>query len=148
MVEKNFIIFDKGEMQIIAKGLVLLIKDTTGIANFNEVLSLLNKVNSQFDSSMAIEEKKKNSGYICVKYEDKHWPRTFGGKEYSYYTEFDVEVGDIVEAPTKYGSSYAKVTKVNVPEEKIEDIKPSIREITRKLDKERFIYYNEIKDAA
>ena len=58
MVEKNFIIFDKSEMEIIAKGLVLLIKDNTGIANFNEVLSLLNKVNSQLDSLMAIEEKK------------------------------------------------------------------------------------------
>ena len=147
MNEKNFILFDKKEMYLISKGLFLLLKDNKNSTQFDEVLELLNKVNTQIGKSLN-DEKEKSSGYISVKYEDEHWPKTFGGREYSYHTELPLEVDDIVEAPTKYGTSYAKVTRVNVPEEEIEDVKPYIKEITRKLDKVRFIYYSEIKDAA
>ena len=147
MNEKNFILFDKKEMYLISKGLFLLLKDHKNSTQFDEVLELLNKVNTQIGTSLN-DEKGKSSGYISVKYEDEHWPKTFGGREYSYHTELPLEVDDIVEAPTKYGTSYAKVTRVNVPEEEIEDVKPYIKEITRKLDKVRFIYYSEIKDAA
>ena len=147
MNEKNFILFDKKEMYLISKGLFLLLKDNKNSTQFDEVLELLNKVNTQIGTSLN-DEKGKSSGYISVKYEDEHWPKTFGGREYSYHTDLPLEVDDIVEAPTKYGTSYAKVTRVNVPEEEIEDVKPYIKEITRKLDKVRFIYYSEIKDAA
>ena len=147
MNEKNFILFDKKEMYLISKGLFLLLKDNKNSTQFDEVLELLNKVNTQIGTSLN-DEKGKSSGYISVKYEDEHWPKTFGGREYSYHTELPLEVDDIVEAPTKYGTSYAKVTRVNVPEEEMEDVKPYIKEITRKLDKVRFIYYSEIKDAA
>ena len=147
MNEKNFILFDKKEMYLISKGLFLLLKDNKNSTQFDEVLELLNKVNTQIGKSLN-DEKEKSSGYISVKYEDEHWPKTFGGREYSYHTELPLEVDDIVEAPTKYGTCYAKVTRVNIPEEEIEDVKPYIKEITRKLDKVRFIYYSEIKDAA
>lgn len=149
MEDKNkVVIFNRDEMQIIANGLILLIKDNTGLAEFKDVFALLNKVNEQLDFYTEQDMEENVGMYVSVKYEDEHWPRTFKGGEYSYYTELALEVGDIVEAPTRYGSSYAKVTKINIPEEQIEDIKPSIKEITRKLDKVKFIYYNEIKDAA
>lgn len=147
--KENIVIFNKKEMEILAKGLMLLIKDNTRLADFKEVFNLLNKVNSQLENKILNDEKEKNSGYIYVKYEDEHWPRTFGGKEYSYYTDLQLEVGDLVEAPTKYGTSIAKVTRINIPEEEIKDIIPYIKNITKKINKERFIYYSEIvEDAA
>ena len=150
MEYKEYIVnFNKKEMEILAKGLMLLIKDNTGLADFKEVFNLLNKVNNQLENKILNDEKEKNSGYIYVKYEDEHWPRTFGGKDYSYYTDLKLEVGDLVEAPTKYGTSIAKVTRIKVPEEEIKDIIPYIKNITKKINKERFIYYSEIvEDAA
>lgn len=147
--KENIVIFNKKEMEILAKGLMLLIKDNTGLVDFKEVFNLLNKVNNQLENKILNDEKEKNSGYIYVKYEDEHWPRTFGGKEYSYYSDLQLEVGDLVEAPTKYGTSIAKVTRIKVPEEEIKDIIPYIKNITKKINKERFIYYSEIvEDAA
>lgn len=147
--KENIVIFNKKEMEILAKGLMLLIKDNTGLADFKEVFNLLNKVDNQLENKILNDEKERNSGYIYVKYEDEHWPRTFGGKEYSYYTDLKLEVGDLVEAPTKYGTSIAKVTRIKVPEEEIKDIIPYIKNITKKINKERFIYYSEIvEDAA
>lgn len=147
--KENIVIFNKKEMEILANGLMLLIKDNTGLADFKEVFNLLNKVNNQLENKILNDEKEKNSGYIYVKYEDEHWPRTFGGKEYSYYTDLQLEVSDLVEAPTKYGTSIAKVTRINIPEEEIKDIIPYIKNITKKINKERFIYYSEIvEDAA
>lgn len=145
-MENKIISFNRNEFKIIANGLILLIKDNTGLAEFKDVFALLNKINEQLDIYTKEDENK--GMYVGVKYEDKHWPRTFSGKEYSYYTELALKVGDIVETPTIYGTSIATITRLNIPEEQIEDIKPSIKEITRKLDKNRFIYYNEIKDAA
>lgn len=149
MEDKNMILsLNRNEFQIIANGLILLIKDNTGLAEFKEVFPLLNKINEKLDIYTEQDMQEEEGMYVSVKYEDEHWPKTFKGGEYSYYTKLELEVGDIVEAPTRYGSSFAKVTKVNIPEEQIEDIKPAIKEITRKLDKVRFIYYNEIKEVA
>ena len=149
MEDKNSVLnLSRNELQIVANGLMLLIKDNSGLAEFKDVFELYKKVNEKLDF-YTYQDMQENVGmYVGVKYEDEHWPRTFKGGEYSYYTELKLKEGDIVEAPTKYGSSYAKVTRINIPEEDIENIKPSIKEITRKLDKEKFIYYNEIKEVA
>lgn len=144
----KIISLNRNEFQIIANGLILLIKDNSGLAEFKDVFALLNKVNEQLDIYTDEKAKRERGMYVSVKYEDEHWPKTFKGREYSYYTKLPLEVDDIVEAPTRYGSSYAKVTKINIPEEEIEDIKSSIKEITIKLDKVKFIYYNVIESAA
>lgn len=81
---------------------------------------------------------------ITVKYEDDFFPRTFNGRDYSYFTEQNVSVGDIVIAPTKYGEKIAKVTRVNIQEKEIENIRPFMRKITKKLNKDRYIIFNEI----
>lgn len=138
--KENIGAFDKKEMQLITKGLILLIKDNTEVDDFNEVVDLINKINNQLEKKVLNDK----IGYIYVKYEDEHWPRTFGGKEYSYYTDLKLEVGDLVKAPTKYGTSIAKVTKINVSQEEIKCIIPYIKNITKKINKERFIYYSEI----
>lgn len=81
---------------------------------------------------------------ITVKYEDDFFPRTFNGRDYSYFIEQNVSVGDIVIAPTKYGEKIAKVTRVNIQEKEIENIRPFMRKITKKLNKDRYINFNEI----
>ena len=94
---------------------------------------------------------------IMVKYEDNFYPRTFNGKEYSYYTNISLNIGDLTEVPTKYGSKIAKVTRINVPEDvkklinlvnEIKDIKPYMKSITRKIDRNRYINFYEIQEDA
>jgi len=81
---------------------------------------------------------------ISVKYEDRYEPKTFGGKAYSYYTNTDVNIGDLVIAPTSYGEKIARVSEINIPETKIEDIKPNLKLIIGKINKERYLKANEI----
>ena len=86
---------------------------------------------------------------ISVKYEDNYEPKTFGGKAYSYYTAIDVKVGDLVIAPTSYGDKIARVSEINIPEYKVEMIKPYLKLITDKIDKQKYINDNQImKEAA
>lgn len=85
---------------------------------------------------------------ISVKYEDDCYPRTFNGREYSYYTDKVLNIGDLVEAQTKYGTKIAKVTRINVPENEIRDIKPYMKTITCKIDKNRYISFYEIQEVA
>lgn len=84
------------------------------------------------------------SNIISVKYEDKYMPKTFSGKAYSYYTAIDVEVGDLVIAPTASGDKIARVSEINVPEYKIENIKPYLKLITDKIDKNKYLQATEI----
>ena len=81
---------------------------------------------------------------ISVKYEDNYVPKTFGGKAYSYYTSVDVEVGDLVIAPTSYGDKIARISEINIPESKIETIRPYLKLITQKIDKQKYIEENQI----
>lgn len=76
---------------------------------------------------------------ISVKYEDKYIPKTFSGKAYSYYTNIDVNIGDLVCVPTVYGEKIAIVSEVNIPEQKIESIKPYLKTIIDKIDKEQYL---------
>lgn len=81
---------------------------------------------------------------ISVKYENQFIPRTFGGKSYSYFTNIEVDVGDIVEVPTKYGTSIARVSKINISEDEIKKIKPYMKTINRKINRDRFLKFAEI----
>jgi hypothetical protein len=86
---------------------------------------------------------------ISVKYEDNYRPKTFGGKAYSYYTNTKFNVGDLVIAPTAYGDKIARVSEINIPEYKIEMIKPYLKTITEKIDKEEYLQNSQImKEAA
>ena len=86
---------------------------------------------------------------ISVKYEDNYNPKTFGGKAYSYYTARNVEVGDLVIAPTANGDKIARVSEINIPEYKVEMIKPYLKLITDKIDKQKYLKNSQImKEAA
>ena len=85
---------------------------------------------------------------ISVKYEDNYEPKTFGGKAYSYYTNKKVEVGDLVIAPTFNGEKIARVSEINIPEHKIEMIKPYLKTITQTIDKEIYLQADTIQEKA
>lgn len=83
---------------------------------------------------------------ISVKYEDNYEPKTFGGKAYSYYINKKVKVGDLVIAPTSFGEKIARVSEINIPEYKIEMIKPYLKTITQTIDKEVYLQTNQIQE--
>ena len=76
---------------------------------------------------------------INVKYEDKFSPKCFSGKSYSYYTNTNVDVGDLVLAPTSSGDKIAIVSKINIPENSVVSIKPYLKTIIKKLSKEKYL---------
>ena len=83
---------------------------------------------------------------ISVKYEDKFAPKTFSGKAYSYYTAVNVNVGDLVIAPTSNGDKIARVSEINIPEYKVEMIKACLKLITVKIDKSNYLENNQIME--
>ena len=86
---------------------------------------------------------------VSVKYEDQYVPRTFSGRQYAYFSKIDLQVGDLVEAPTKYGTSIAKVCEIDIPEQDIQDhVKKIMRVITTKIDSNRFFNYYQVQKVA
>lgn len=81
---------------------------------------------------------------VSVKYEDKFNPRTFGGKSYTYYTNIEVKIGDLVIAPTVAGDKIARISEVDIPEEKVESIKPYLKTIEHKIDKENYLKFKNL----
>lgn len=81
---------------------------------------------------------------IKVKYEDKYNPKTFSGRTYSYYTAIDTKVGDLVIAPTSFGNKIARVSEINVSEDTIVMIKPYLKLITDKIDKDKYLKTSEV----
>ena len=80
-----------------------------------------------------MEEISMNLNIISVKYEDNYVPKTFSGKAYSYYTNLNLNVGDLVIAPTAYGDKIARVSEIDIPEYKIISIKPYLKNIKFKM---------------
>ena len=85
---------------------------------------------------------------VMVIYEANFFPRVFLGNEYSYYTNQELSIGNLAEVPTKYGLKIAMITKIDVPETEIEKIKPYMKTITRKIDKDRYINFAEVREVA
>lgn len=53
----------------------------------------------------------------------------FSGREYTYFADQDLAVGDIVKVPTKFGTSTAKVSQINVSEKEVAPIASLMRTI-------------------
>ena len=137
--------FSNEELKLI-QNVLLNLKDNTLIKD-TDLLLLIGKVTRQLNISN-INDSRNNLHYIYVKYEDENNRGVFTGKSYSYYTNLDLNVGDLVEAPTKFGTSIARVSEIDVPEERVKDIIPLMKEITRKIDKKRFLDFAEVLDEA
>lgn len=76
---------------------------------------------------------------VGVKYEDEIYKKTFKGREYTYFSNIPLEVGDVVKAPTVNGISNALVTTINIPEGQIEPFKNKVKTITIRMNKEMFL---------
>lgn len=85
---------------------------------------------------------------ISVKYESNYAPKVFEGKSYSYYSNADVNVGDLVIAPTVSGDKIARVSEIDIPEYKVEMIKPYLKTITQKIDKEKYLQSDQVLEEA
>ena len=96
---------------------------------------------NQMDPECAAQSKRENkvSKIVGIKFESKQVPKTFEGREYSYFTTLDLKEGDIVECITKFGPSIGMVTTINVPEEKIEKIREYMKNISVKYNKESYL---------
>ena len=75
-------------------------------------------------------------------------PKTFNGKAYSYITRVNVEIGDLVIAPTAYGDKIARVSEIDIPETRIENIKQFLKTITYKINKNEYLYNNQVLEVA
>lgn len=82
---------------------------------------------------------------VKVKYEDKNFPKTFAGRKYLYFTTKDLNIGDIVIAPTRFGSKKALVCELaNEVEKSNQEKINTILSIMFKLDKEKFLKESKI----
>lgn len=67
---------------------------------------------------------------ICNVILRKSGENNYGGRPYSYETDLELKVGDIVVCPTASGLNYGKVVLVDVPREEIDPRwRDSLREI-------------------
>lgn len=57
---------------------------------------------------------------ICSVILRKSGENQYGGRPYSYETDLELKVGDIVVCPTASGLNYGKVVEVDVPEERVD----------------------------
>ena len=139
--------FKRNELQIIANALILAVKDKKEIAEIKDIIRVMSKINDQLNN-YSHNLKEEQVKYVYVKYEDNYMPTTFTGKSYSYYTNLVLEKGDLVIAPTQYGERVARISEINVPREQVEHIIPNMKEITTKIDRDRFLNFKEIQEVA
>lgn len=65
---------------------------------------------------------------VNVQFEDRK-TKEFVGREYAYYSEDTLAVGQMVKVPTRYGDGTAKVSKINVDPSDVKDFEASIKTI-------------------
>lgn len=49
----------------------------------------------------------------------KSFGEGYGGTNYTYIADVPLQVGDIVEVPTRYGPSRARVSRIDVPADEV-----------------------------
>lgn len=54
----------------------------------------------------------------------------YGGACYTYAADVPLVVGDIVNVPTKFGNSEARVCRVDVPEDEVKGFRDKLKHIT------------------
>jgi hypothetical protein len=66
---------------------------------------------------------------VSVQFSDKFNPDRFYGREYHYFSEDNLIIGDIVIAPTQYGESLSVARRIDVEEREIEEFKGAMKTI-------------------
>ena len=67
---------------------------------------------------------------VAVQFQDRQNPEGFSGREYTYYSNVEVAVGDIILAPTKNGRGIVRVCRTDMDDTDIpENARPYMRTI-------------------
>lgn len=74
---------------------------------------------------------------VAVQFQDRNNPETFAGREYSYFSNVPLEVGDVILAPTKNGTGVVRVCRTDMKDSEIDErVMPYMRTIEEKLTPE------------
>ena len=74
---------------------------------------------------------------VNVQFASKHNPDEFVGRKYSYFTDIDLAVGDVVALPSKNGDGVGMVVDVDVPISSVSaGVLPLLKTIERKYEPE------------
>lgn len=52
---------------------------------------------------------------VAVQFKSRYKKDEYGGNEYTYIADVPLQVGDIVNVPTKFGTSDARVCRIDIP---------------------------------
>lgn len=67
---------------------------------------------------------------VAVQFPDRNNPEEFSGREYTYFSNVPLEVGDVIVAPTKRGNGIVRVVRTDMKEADLdESILPFMRTI-------------------
>lgn len=95
-------------------------------------LGVQSKTEEKVEGNKPVENKDDNTNkkLIAVQYRDKLDKNLYQGRQYTYYTTLDVNIGDIVVCPTRYGAGIGRVCRLDVPEKEVESFKDALKVIT------------------
>jgi hypothetical protein len=71
---------------------------------------------------------------VAVQFQSKSNPEEFSGREYTYFSDVELDVGDIIIAPTKNGNGIVRVCRTDMRDGEIDErVMPFMRTIGEKL---------------
>ena len=71
---------------------------------------------------------------VAVQFQNKSKPEEFSGREYTYFSDVELEVGEVILAPTKNGMGIVRVCRTDMRESEIDaHVMPFVRTIESKL---------------
>ncbi len=71
---------------------------------------------------------------VAVQFQSRTNPEEFTGREYTYYSDVELAVGDVIFAPTKNGTGVVRVCRTDVRDSEIDErVMPYMRTIEEKL---------------
>ena len=56
----------------------------------------------------------------------------YSGREYSYFSEIDFEVGEEIIVPARHSTSLARVSQINVPEDEVAAFADRMKTVTER----------------
>ena len=76
----------------------------------------------------------KTMSIVAVQFQNKSKPEEFSGREYTYFSDVKLEVGEVILAPTKTGMSVVRVCRTDMTDSDIDErVMPFMRTIESKL---------------
>lgn len=85
---------------------------------------------------------------VKVQFKSRFKPDTYGGTEYTYRCDLDVNVGDIVTVPAGSGTGVARVTEINVKETSVpSNVLPLLKDVIGWANYEQTLFNDETQES-